>query len=101
MPTLEKFYERYQSDGLVVLAANATAQDYSLQVVPFVQQHGLTFPILLDETGELSRRYEVRSLPSSFFIARDGTVAEVVIGGPMSEALVQTYVEEILRSSVK
>ncbi len=101
MPTLEKFYKQYQTQGLVVLAADATAQDYPLQVVPFVQKHSLTFPILLDETGDLSRKYEVRSLPSSFFIGRDGSVSEVVIGGPMSEALVQTYVEEILGSSVK
>jgi hypothetical protein len=36
-------------------------------------------------------------LPSSYFINRDGTIKEVVIGGPMSEALLRTRVAEILR----
>jgi hypothetical protein len=46
----------------------------------------------------VSRNYELRSLPTTFFIRRDGTIAEVVVGGPMSEALLQSYVEEILKS---
>ncbi len=98
MPAIQGYYQKYQAQGLVVLGVNATNQDYPLNVVPFVQQNGLSFPILLDETGDIGRKYELRSLPSSFFINRDGTVAEVVIGGPMSGALLQTYIEEIVRS---
>jgi len=101
MPTLEEYYRRYQAQGLVVLGVNATAQDYPLNVVPFAQEYQLTFPILLDETGDIARKYELRSLPSSFFINRDGSVAEVVIGGPMSGALLQTYIEEILKSKAE
>jgi cytochrome c biogenesis protein CcmG, thiol:disulfide interchange protein DsbE len=98
MPALETYYQKYQGKGLVVLGVNATSQDYPLDIVPFTQKYGLTFPILLDETGDLARKYELRSLPSSYFIDRNGLVAEVVIGGPMSGALLQTYIEEILRS---
>ncbi len=98
MPAIEKYYEQYRGQGLVVLGVNATAQDYPLNIVPFTQEYGLSFPILLDESGEVARKYELRSLPSSYFINRDGSIAEVVIGGPMSGALIQTYIEEILKS---
>ena len=98
MPALETYYRQYQGQGLVVLGVNATSQDYPLDIVPFTQKYSLTFPILLDETGDLARKYELRSLPSSYFIDRNGSVAEVVIGGPMSGALLQTYIEEILGS---
>ncbi len=98
MPEIEAQYEKYAPQGLVVLGVNATDQDAPLDIVPFVQQYGLTFPILLDETGEVGRKYELRSLPSTFFINRDGTIAEVVIGGPMSGALLQAYIEQILHS---
>ncbi len=98
MPTIQQYYQQYQQQGLVVLGVNATSQDYPLNIVPFVQQYNLSFPILLDETGSAAHSYEVRSLPSTFFINRDGSIAEVVIGGPMSGALLGTYIQEILQS---
>lgn len=98
MPAIEAQYERYASQGLVVLGVNATDQDAPLDVVPFARQFGLTFPILLDETGQVGRAYELRSLPSTFFLNRDGTIAQVVIGGPMSGALLQANIEQILGS---
>jgi len=98
MPAIEKLYEKYQGQGLTVLGVNATVQDNPLDIVPFVQEYGLTFPILLDETGAVARKYELRSLPSSYFINRDGTVHYVVMGA-MTEALLQTQIEEILASS--
>ena len=97
METIEKLYQEYQDQGFTVLAVNMTYQDAALEVMPFVNQHGLTFPILLDETGEVAKAYQLRSLPSSYFINRDGIINEVVIGGPMSEALLRTRVEEILK----
>jgi peroxiredoxin len=98
MPAMESFYQQYKAGGLVVLGVNATNQDNQLEIVPFVNQYGLSFPILLDEVGELGRKYELRSLPSSYFINRDGTIAAVVIGGPMSDALLRTNIEAILKS---
>ncbi len=96
MPAMQKLYEEYQSQGLVILAVNATYQDYPLSIAPFINEYGLTFPILLDETGETAAAYQLRSLPSSYFINRAGIIAEVVIGGPMSEALLRTRIEKIL-----
>ncbi len=98
MPAIQQYYQQYGPQGLVVLGVNATAQDYPLNIVPFVQEYNLTFPILLDETGQVSRAYGLRSLPSSYFINRDGSIAEIVIGGPMSGAILETYIKEILAS---
>jgi hypothetical protein len=39
----------------------------------------------------------MRGLPSTFFIDRQGIIRTVVIGGPMSEAVIQSKVEELLR----
>ncbi len=97
MPAIQALYEEYSPQGLVVLGVNSTIQDEPLKIAPFVEEYGLTFPILLDETGEVTRVYEVRALPSSFFIDRQGRIHEVVIGGPMSPALLRTRIQEILR----
>lgn len=96
MPAIQKMYEQYKDQGFIVLAVNMTSQDNPLNIAPFVKEYGLHFPILLDETGEISAAYQLRSLPSSYFIDRDGIISEVVIGGPMSEALLRTRIEKIL-----
>ena len=97
MPAIEKMYQEYKDQGFIVLAIDMTYQDDPFNVVPFTQEYGLTFPILLEETGNVASAYQLRSLPSSYFINRAGVIAEVVIGGPMSEALLRTRIEQILQ----
>jgi len=97
MPAIEKMYLEYKENGFIVLAINMTYQDDPLAVVPFTKEFGLTFPILLEETGATAALYQLRSLPSSFFINRDGIISEVVIGGPMSETLLRTNIEKIIK----
>ena len=99
MPASQRVYEEYKEKGLVVLAVNSTVQDKVSSASSFAAELGLTFPILLDVEGTATRFYEVRALPSSFFIGRDGVIREVVIGGPMSEALLRTRVEAILETT--
>lgn len=98
MPAMQQIYQDYQDQGFVVLGVNATDQDSRSLVEEFVGQERLTFPILLDEAGAVSRNYLVRSLPTSFFIDPEGTIQEVVIGGPMSEALLRIRVENLLKA---
>lgn len=97
MQTIETVYNDYKDQGFTVLAVNMTYQDDLAAVRPFVEEQGLTFPILLDTTGLMGNAYQLRSLPSSYFIDRQGVIRQVVIGGPMAEALLRTRIEEILR----
>jgi peroxiredoxin len=99
MPAIEKVYRSFKPLGLEVLAVNLTDQDSEAAVAAFIQELGLTFPIPLDRDGSVSARYILRGLPSSFFVDRQGVIRSVVVGGPMSEALIQSKVEELLRES--
>ena len=97
MQTIEKVYNEYKDQGFVVLAVNMTYQDDPQKIDHFVAEQNLTFPILLDESGDMAYAYQMRSLPTSFFVGRDGVISEVVIGGPMAEALLRTRIENILK----
>lgn len=96
MPALQEVYEANRDRGLEILAVNTTYQDSEAAAARFVQEYGLTFPVPLDQTGEVSRSYLLRALPTSFFIDRDGVIRSVVIGGPMSKTTIQTTVEALL-----
>jgi cytochrome c biogenesis protein CcmG, thiol:disulfide interchange protein DsbE len=93
---MQQIYNEYGPDEFVVLAVNNTHQDQLGDVESFVAERGLTFPILLDTTGQVTTAYQVRSLPTSFFVDRDGIIREIVIGGPMAEALLRTRAENLL-----
>ncbi|MGH2592125.1 MAG: TlpA disulfide reductase family protein, partial [Anaerolineae bacterium] len=96
MPALDAVYRQYRNDGFVVLAVNTTYQDSEADARTFAQNLGLTFPILLDRDGATSRRYLLQALPTTYFVGRDGSIRDIVIGGPMSEALIASKVEGLL-----
>jgi cytochrome c biogenesis protein CcmG, thiol:disulfide interchange protein DsbE len=97
MPDLEKVYEAYHQEGLVVLAVNETLMDDRQSAALFASQHRLTFPILLDEDGSVGQAYRVQALPSSYFIGPDGIIQDVIIGGPITEAVFRTQAEALLK----
>jgi cytochrome c biogenesis protein CcmG/thiol:disulfide interchange protein DsbE len=99
MPAFEKVYRQYADQGFTILAVNASNQDSLADVQAFVQTNHLTYPILMDSQGQVSQLYDLRSLPTSFFIDGDGMIQEVVVGGPLSEAGLQIRVEQLLKGT--
>ncbi|MDP2776673.1 MAG: TlpA disulfide reductase family protein [Anaerolineales bacterium] len=97
MPALENAYEQYKDSGVVVLGLNVTNQDSESEVPRFVEEFGLTFPILLDRDGSVSALYELRGLPTTFFVNRAGIIRTVVVGGPMSETFFRSKIEALLQ----
>jgi peroxiredoxin len=96
MPALEEVYLFYRDQGLVVLALNLTTQDSEEAAMKFISELGVNMPILLDTSGEAARIYESGALPTTYFIDRFGTINEVVVGGPLSEALLFIRAQELL-----
>jgi len=81
MPALQQAYDRHKEDGLVVLGVNTTYMDERAAAEDFVAKLGLTFPILLDEDGQVSDiHYFIRSLPTSVWIDREGVIQHVQFG---------------------
>lgn len=99
MPAIEKVYQDYKDLGLVVLGVNTTNQDSEADAAAFVREYRLTFPIPLDRDGSVSVRYALRGLPTTFFIDREGIIRSIVVGGPMSEAVIRSKIEDLLKET--
>ncbi len=96
MPAMERIYRQYQSQGFLILAINSTNQDGRTNALTFAEQLQLSFPVLFDDTGEIYQKYQVHALPTSFFVNTDGIIQDVVVGGPMAEALLEIRVAQLL-----
>lgn len=81
MPALEAISREYADLGLVVLGVNTTYTDSREDALEFIDTLGLTFPILFDETGEVTEKmYGVFGLPVTFWIKPDGTIHLIKVG---------------------
>lgn len=94
MPELVAAHERYQAEGLVILAVNLSHQDVHAQVEAFAEEYQVPFPLLLDVTGEVADKvYGARGLPMSVFIDREGNVQHIYLGALNHEWLDQLVAE--------
>lgn len=96
MPALQHAYSDYHDLGLEIVAVNATDQDSEQNARAFVEEYQLSFPIPMDVDGSVSQKYTLRGLPTTFFIDRQGQIQKVVVGGPMSAALIRSQIETLL-----
>jgi cytochrome c biogenesis protein CcmG/thiol:disulfide interchange protein DsbE len=94
MPAIQEVYDRYRDQGFVVLAVDLGDGDD--QVRRFIEQMELTFPILMDRDRDVSRHYRILSIPTTYFVDRSGVIQDIVIGGPMPRALIESKVTALL-----
>lgn len=101
MPGIQAAYEKYKDQGLTVLSVNFTAEDKLNDVKNFVSKYQLTFPVLLDQSGDVTAKmYGMIGLPMSVFISRDGVIRRIEVGG-LQEDRVDQYIQEILPEKQK
>jgi peroxiredoxin len=80
MPALETYYRRHRDDGFVIIAVNDG--DPTPDVVRFVDDYGLTFPVWLDPAYIATEQaFKTLNLPSSFVIDRQGQIVLSWVGG--------------------
>ena len=78
MPAMERLWRKHKDAGFVLVAVSVDADPK--KVAPFVAEHKLTFPIALDTKMAIADKYGVRALPSSFILAKDGSLAGLALG---------------------
>jgi len=79
MPSMERAYQIVKGEGIVLLAVNVGESED--QVFEFTGRYPVTFPLLLDTDGKVTRNYPVIGLPTTFIIDPKGQVTHRAIGG--------------------
>jgi peroxiredoxin len=74
LPEIQKLHERWAERGLTVVGVSEDGPRNFSKVRPFARRLGLEYPIALDEDGSIQERFQVRALPTTVLIGRDGRV---------------------------
>ncbi len=78
-PTLEQLHQAHRDNNLGVLMVSRGDAEANLQKV---REHGLTFPVVLQRSWEVSREYAMFATPVGYLIDERGVIArDVAIGG--------------------
>jgi len=72
MPILEQIYRHYQPMGFTLLGINVEEDSSAANKV--LKDISVSFPVLYDNKNQVSESYQVRAMPSTFLIDRDGQV---------------------------
>lgn len=72
MPDLDAIYKESREKGLVILAISDEGRE---KVVPFLKDHPVGYPILLDPGGRVTSEFAVNGIPKTFAYDRSGHLA--------------------------
>jgi len=79
MPSMHALYQEYRHKGFTILAV-ASDTNGRASVAPFVEHHGLTFPVLLDPANIVGTQIHVDGIPTSYLLDRRGDIVTVALG---------------------
>jgi peroxiredoxin len=69
MPDLESLYQQFKDQGLVILAIS---DEGAGKVKPFIADHKVTYPILLDPGRKVNELFQIEGIPKTFVYDRTG-----------------------------
>jgi thiol-disulfide isomerase/thioredoxin len=89
MPDIEKLYQETKNSDLVILTINLGEDKQTVK--SFMDENKYSFNVLLDSDQEVAIKYNIVSIPTSFFIDEKGTLISKKIG-PMNIDEMKSYI---------
>lgn len=96
MPHMQDYYDNEARDQNVeILAVNLTSKDNGMdKIESFVDDYGMTFPVLLDESGVLGDEFQAFTIPTTYLIDEEGVIQRKLMG-PMDRDMMVDMMGEL------
>jgi thiol-disulfide isomerase/thioredoxin len=93
MPVFERAQQQHRDRGLVVLGVDFQERDE--EIAAFLSQLGVTFPSMVDRTGDVTRQWRATGLPTTFLIDRQGIIRDVRVGA-FTDAMLEDRLSKLM-----
>lgn len=95
MPHMQSIFEDFEDKDVVILGVNMTlTEEASEDVQAFVNEQQLTFPIVMDEEGDVMQTYQVFAYPTTYLLDTEGVIREK-FQGAISYEIMEDYISRI------
>jgi len=80
LPHLQSIWDKYGSGSDFVILTVAGSQSDESAIRSFIASSNYTFPVCLDSGEDAFNRYELTSIPKTYFIDKDGVIRRIQQG---------------------
>jgi peroxiredoxin len=96
MPFIQEIFEdeKWSDTGLVILAVDI-GESHST-VKEFMESNGLSFTALLDINQDIALEYNIRAIPTTYLIDKDGIIRDMKIGAFSGRAEIEKRLGKIM-----
>lgn len=101
IPHIIDLYEENNNENVVILTVvnpNGFLEKDKNHILSFIDEKGITFPVLFDDTGEIFNGYGISSIPTTFMITSDSKVIGYV-GGQIDRGIMDNIIQQTLEYS--
>ncbi|SCI84060.1 Thiol-disulfide oxidoreductase resA [uncultured Clostridium sp.] len=97
IPYIEQLYKEYNKNNkdvviLGVASPNLDREGSKEDIIEFLQQEKYTFPVVMDNNGELAYQYGISAYPTTFIIDKEGYITQYVPGA-MDKQIMKYLIE--------
>lgn len=79
-PELAKLYQKYKGEFELYAVDLTSTESSQRDVENFADSFGYKFPILLDTEGNVSDKYLIKPIPTTYFINKNGIIVDKILG---------------------
>lgn len=96
MPYIQEIFDdkEWSDKGLVILAIDKGESPSTVE--NFMQSYNLSFPVLLDINQNVALEYNIRGIPTTFLIDKDGIIQAIKVGAFSSKADIENNLSKII-----
>jgi len=93
LPDLQEVYDKLKDKDFIIIGLNA--EEKPEKVKAFVQENGITFPIIISDDATVNPLYRLKHMPSTWFIDKNG-ILRGKIEGQMSKEMTLKIARQLL-----
>jgi thiol-disulfide isomerase/thioredoxin len=98
MPALNRLHNQLQSSGFEVVAINVDEHQSDAQ--QYLKQHPVDYSIIFDPTANCPKIYDLKGMPTSYLIDRNGVISDVHVGFRQGDIKkIRTKVQALLEAN--
>jgi cytochrome c biogenesis protein CcmG/thiol:disulfide interchange protein DsbE len=90
---LESAWRREQENGIVFIGLDYLDQEPA--ALAYLEEFDISYPNGPDLQSQAARRYGIKGVPETYFIAPDGTIVQAVIGPVTNGAQLDSFLDRI------